>query len=163
MARKFTGDVEEVHSPGQTGRVHPVTPSPRKPLQPEVERRYIYNGDPQSQTPGYAVRPANTKTRRKKRRSTFNVITALFLSATGIILYIGNLLTVNELMVEVHLQQSRLDKILVTNGELKAEVNRKSAWERIGDAAKQLGLTYPKQQPEPVDVDGRKLEKFGER
>lgn len=160
MSKKIAGDVAELLNRAEAD-VKPGKRSPAAPQRIEPERRYVYGGDPQSQTPGYAARPSNKKVAQKKRRSTFNIISVLFLLAVGIILYIGNLLTVNELAVEVHQLQVQHDKTVNANSVLKAEINRKSAWERIGNTAKQqVGLTYPKERPRSFDVDGGKLEKF---
>jgi cell division protein FtsL len=117
----------------------------------EREREYIV-----PQTNKKVVAP-------KKRRSTFNIVAVLFLSAIAIVLYIGNILKVNQLVVEVSQLQTQYDKIQNANSVLLAEINRKSAWERVGDAAKQQGLTYAKERPQAFDVDEGKLDKFNSR
>ncbi len=172
MARKLASNVAELLSraeadmkpkndPAQTFS-RTVTQTPQRPV-PQA-RREVYNGDPQAKTPGYAVRSANKRVVPKKRRSTFNIVAVLFLSAIAIIAYIGNILTVNQLAVEVHQLQAQYGKIQNANSVLKAEINRKSAWQRIGNTAKeQLGMTYAKERPQSFDVDEDKLDEFKDK
>ena len=163
MARQLAGNVAELLSRAERGgKAKKPSPQP-KPV--EVDRRYVYNGDPQARTPGYAVRPENRKvTPTKRKRSTFNVVALMFCCAIGIVLYISNLLTVNQLAVEVHHLQTQYDKIRNTNNLLKAEINQKSAWERIGNAAKnEVGLTYAKERARQFDVDADRLDEFKDK
>lgn len=131
---------------------------------PPRERRYIYSGDPQDKTPGYAVRPNNRRMKTPRKRNTFNIVIAWFIAALGAVAYISNLLAVRQLTVEVHQLQKQYEKISNTNAVLKADISRKSALERIGVlATQQLGLIYPKERPERLEVDASKLEQFGNR
>ncbi len=126
-------------------------------FEPQSEKRYVFNGDPQSKIAGYAVRQNKRGVRRT--RSTFNIILILFGCAVAIILYISNIIAVNNLAFETGQLQAKYDKIVNTNGALKAEINRKSGWERINKiATEQLGLRYPKEQPTWFDIDEDKLE-----
>jgi cell division protein FtsL len=99
----------------------------------------------------------------KKRRSTFNIIVGLFLAAVAIVFYIGNILKVNRLAVEVHQLQIQYEKVQNANRVLQAEINRKSGWERIGSAAMQQGLIHASQKPQALDVDEEKLDEFKEK
>ncbi|MBX2990760.1 MAG: septum formation initiator family protein [Bacteroidetes bacterium] len=167
MKRKHTGDLEDLLHRTESDASNIPARAPRRQTQrptPEPAARRIYNGDPQSKIPGYAVRPENKKVERRKRRSTFNIVTALFLAAIAIVVYIGNIITVNQLVVEVHQLQTRYDKISNSNNVLKAEINRKSGWESIGNTAKtRLGLTHPEKRAQAFDVDERKLNKFSNK
>ena len=127
------------------------------------DRRLIYGTDPQAATPGYAVRRQN---RRGTRRSvsTFNIIMVLFGTGIAIVLYISNIIAVNKLAVDVSELQMSYDKSMNANAALKAEINRKSGWERIGGVATQeIGLQYPKEQPLLLEVDPAELERARER
>ncbi len=129
-----------------------------------AERRYIYSGDPQDKIPGYAIRPRNTKAGGPRKRSTFNIVAALFLVAIVSVAYVSNILAVNQLTVEVNRLEQQYDKIENANKVLKAEINRRSAWERIGNVAtQQLGLLYPKERPEQLEIDASRLEKFRDK
>ena len=150
MARKHPADVEELLERAGAGADHPAN-------EVEPEKRYVFRGDVQPRAPGYAIRQNKRGIRR--RTSTFNIILILFGSAVAIILYIGNIITVNQLAVEVGQLQTKLEKIQNTNAVLQAEVNRKSGWERIGKiAGEQFGLKYPKEQPVWFEVDREKIE-----
>jgi cell division protein FtsL len=155
MARKLAGDLEELV--GNTEE----SPSARA-AQPTREARYIYGGDTHSAAAGYAMRPNKKATRR--RISTFNIIVLLFGAGIAVILYISNIIAINQLAVEVNQLRSKCDKIQNTNAALRAEINRKSGRERIGMiATEQLGLKYPKEQPTWFEVDEHKLEELGIR
>ncbi len=84
----------------------------------------------------------------------------LFGYGITIVLYVGNIIYVNRLASEVSQLQSRYVKIANTNTILQAEVDRKSARDRIGKlASKMLGLKYPKEQPTRFEIDEVKLGK----
>lgn len=126
----------------------------------EPEKRYIFGGETRSTFPGYAARPNKKGVRRKY--SIFNSILLLFGAAVGIILYIGNFVAVNQLAMDVNQLQTEYEKIMNSNAALRAEINRKSGWERIGIiATEQLGLRYPKVQATWFTIDEDKLEKAG--
>jgi cell division protein FtsL len=132
---------------------------PAKQERREQERRYIYGGEPRTQAAGYALRTNRRATRR--RVSTFNIILILFACGAGIVFYVNNIITVNQLALDVGKLQTRYDTIMNTNAALRAEVSRKSSWERIGGiATEQLGLRYPKEQPVWFDVDRQTLERL---
>lgn len=150
MARKNAADVEELIERAGKGAVPSVAETER-------EKRYIFGGDVHTKAPGYAIRQNKTGIRRKA--STFNIILILFGTAVAIILYIGNIIAVNQLAVEVNQLQTKLDKIENINAVLQAEINRKSGLERIGKiATEQFGLQYPKEQPTWFEVDEEKIQ-----
>jgi cell division protein FtsL len=178
MTKKLASDIVELlgragadavpkNVPLQKSSSRTATPNPRS--DPPPSRRDVYGGNltpqaKQSQQREYVVPQGNKKIiAPKKRRSTFNIVAVLFLSAIAIVLYIGNILKVNHLVVEVSQLQTQYDKIQNANDVLRSEINRKSAWGRIGDAAKQQGLTYPKERAQTFEVDEGKLEKFKEK
>jgi cell division protein FtsB len=125
--------------------------------------RYIFNEkvfvDPQSQTPGYAVKSEKRTTQRK--HSTFNIVIALFGIAIISLLYTGNLIAVNHLAKEVNDLNEKYKKISSTNEILKAEVNRKSTLDRIQKIViEDIGLVNPKEAPVWFSVDNEKLEEL---
>ena len=132
---------------------------PVKQERRELERRYVYGGEQRAQAAGTALRANRRVTRR--RASTFNIILILFACGIGIVFYVNNIITVNQLAVDVDRLQVRYDAIMNSNAALRAEVSRKSSWERIGGIATgQLGLRYPKEQPVWFDIDRKKLERL---
>ena len=126
---------------------------------PGKENRYIYNGSPTSGSAGYAIRPNKKAARRKI--STFNIILVLLGCALAIVLYISNIIAVNQLAAEVNQLQAMYDKIENVHAVLSSEISRKSGRDRIGKLAiEQLGLKYPIEQATRFDIDQDDLEKI---
>ncbi|MFA6542208.1 MAG: hypothetical protein WCT99_11445 [Bacteroidota bacterium] len=126
---------------------------------PKFNDRQIYGSglalprDPQAATPGYAVRPNVRKTTRRKVKTT-NVVGMMILFAAAALLYVGNVIAVNNLAKETNDLNNRYHQILGMNELIKAEINRKSSLDRIGLLAQeQLGMTNPKDAPVWFDVD----------
>ena len=118
-----------------------------------TERRYIYNGEPRSQ--GIDTMVQRNRPVKRRRRSPFNIIFLLFAASILIVFYVWNKISVNRLAVEVSDLQTQYQKIINTNEIIKAEINKKSSLERIERiSVGQLNLTYPKEQPIWLDVDG---------
>jgi len=118
---------------------------------PEVhrEQRYIFGGEPSPAVSGYAVR----QNRRSVRRtfSTFNIIVALFALGFLVVLYIDNIIVVNQLVVDVNTLQHKYQRQSDSNATLQADVHRQSSLEQIGKIATgELGMQYPKEQPQLV-------------
>jgi cell division protein FtsB len=129
---------------------------------PKFNDRQIYGNpsvlvrDPQSVTPGYAVRN-NIRKPSKRKVKTTNVVGVMILFAIAALLYVGNVIAVNELAKEVNDQNARYNQVLGMNELLRAEINRKSSLDRIGLLAQeQLGMTNPKDAPVWFDVDREK-------
>ncbi len=123
---------------------------------PEPERRYVYNGDPQRSTAGYAVRTNRRAIRR--RRSTFGIILTLAAAAVAIVLYIGNIVAVNRLAHDVEALRTQWNSLVQNNQVLEAQISRQSALERVSTiATEQLGLRVPKDPPQFFDVDEERV------
>lgn len=131
---------------------------------PKFNDRQFYNNalavpDPmQERNPGYALPRQNVRRVNTKRRTkTSNVVGVLFLIAAAALLYVGNVIAVNNLAKEVDDLQARYQHILSTNELIKAEINRKASLERISLMAQEkLGMTNPKEAPSWFDVDPEK-------
>lgn len=140
------------------------------------ERRYIYGGDSGSSgnarttgttryagnagTAAPAVPPAHSNRRVIRRRiSTTNVMLVIFAVGLAIVVYVNNIITVNRLAHDVNELQQTYDRLRSSNAALQADVNRKSAMERIGDvASKELGLHHPAEKPVEFPIDEEALE-----
>ncbi len=121
--------------------------------EPRRENRYIYNGTP-PRSGETGMPPRQNRKPSRRRVSTFNTIMILFGGGILIVLYVHNIITINHLAADVGQMQARYEAVQNTNASLRAEVNRKSAWERVGKTAtEQLGLTFPAEQPLKVTVD----------
>jgi hypothetical protein len=98
-----------------------------------------------------------------KRLSTFNIVIAVFAAGFAIVLYVNNILAVNQLAFEVNRLESRADSLSNINNVLRAAVNRKTALEQIGRIATgELQLQYlpPGEQPVLLEVDPEKVERL---
>jgi hypothetical protein len=128
--------------------------------------RYIYNGDVAAEP--HVVRSTqtarfNTKAVRRKH-STFNIVSGLFLLAAASLLYTGNVIAVNQLMKEVNDLNNRYNSIVSGNEVLKAEIARKSSLDRISTMAiQEVGLTNPKEPPVWFEIDEDKLQEMIKR
>jgi cell division protein FtsL len=150
MAKRIAADVEELLDRARDGAVSPGE-------FPLPDRRYVFGGEAHPSSAGYAIRQNKRGTHRKI--STFNIILLLFGCGIASILYISNIITVNQLALETSQLQTKLDKIANTNALMRADINRKSGRERIGKiATEQLGLKYPKEQQTWLEVDEDKLQ-----
>lgn len=128
----------------------------------ERERRYIYGGAPGVGSAGFAIRPNRKAVRRKV--STFNIILLLFGIGGAIVFYISNIIAINQLSLEVEQSRQTLLRITNANNTLQAEVDTKSAPDKIMPiAASQLGL-HPMQRPAVwFSVDREKARELGVR
>lgn len=137
---------------------------------PKFDDRQFYNGsiafpgDPQSATPGYAVRNnVRTSTSRKKTK-TSNIVALLFGIAVIALFYVSNVIAVNNLAKELNDLNIRYNQIISTNEVIKAEINRKASLERISLMAQErLGMVNPKEAPVWFEVDGAKVNDIQEQ
>ena len=131
---------------------------------PKFDDRQIYNNAiniplySQSNSSGYAIPRQNVRrVNTKKRTKTSNIVGSLFLIATVALLYVGNVIAVNNLAKEVNDLNTKYNQIISTNEVIKAEINRKASLERISLMAQEkLGMTNPKEAPVWFDVDPEK-------
>ncbi len=127
------------------------------------ERQFLYESESRSgigrPAPMIYTIWANRKAARRKV-STFTVMIILFFTAITITLYVGNIISVNRLALEVNTLQRNYEKIVNANEILRAEVNRKSSLERISSKAVVLGLRFPKEQPLWLEVDEGKVKEM---
>jgi cell division protein FtsL len=130
----------------------PVAPRPQ-------DRRFVYNGEVSA--PGTEDRlPRFNRPVKRRKRSPFNIIAALVVVSVLIVFYVWNKIAVNRLAIEVNDLQSQYQKTENANDLLRAEITKKSSLERIGKIAAQIGLTYPREQPTWLEVDGDKLQEL---
>jgi len=133
------------------------------------ERRYIYSGDTRksgnTQYGGTSrtappVSPVRSNRRVIRRRiSTSNIVLGIFAVGIAIVLYVNNIITVNQLAHDVNELQQTCDRLRSSNAALQADVNRKSAMEQIGGvASKELGLRHPAEKPVEFPIDEEALE-----
>jgi cell division protein FtsL len=103
--------------------------------------------------PGTTLPPANRRY-IKRKVSPFNIILVLMGTAAAIVLYISNVIAVNQLVNDVHKSDVRLQEILSDQEALRARINQMSSLERIRKRAEdELGLKNPADVPGWIDVD----------
>ncbi len=123
----------------------------------------IYNGTmlPPPVSQGVALPPLTkpkNKTIVKRKVSTFNVILTLMATAAAIVLYINNIIRVNQLLSEITVFQEQHKRILMEQENYKKEINRLSSLERINRTAEdEIGLKNPKEAPVWIQIDEKKV------
>ncbi len=130
-------------------------------------RDMVYNGtaDSSDNDTSFVNTPqtARNKKQKKRRVSPFTVVLLLLGGAVSSVLYIGNILAVGHLMVQINQLQIKHKQILNEQELLKAQINRMSGLERIQQFAQgQLGLRNPRQLPVWIEVDPERINKVEE-
>jgi len=138
--------------------------SERTPVLPTKvqQRRLIYGGTmpipPQAELPAGTTLPPANRRYTKRKVSPFNIILVLMGTAATIVLYISNVIAVNQLVNDVHKSDVRLQEILSDQEALRARINQMSSLERIRKRAEdELGLKNPADVPGWIDVDQEKI------
>lgn len=129
---------------------------------------FIYNGErPGPFSQDDFVRQtiaARNKAINRRRVSTFNLMLSLIAAAVGIVLYIGNVIAVEQLLKDVNDEQQKLRQILDGQEMLKAQINRMSSLERIRKMAEaDLGLRNPNTSPQWIVIEGDKVREIQEQ
>lgn len=126
------------------------------------ERRLIYKGTmpppPQDEAQaGVQLPPTNRKFVKRKVLPS-NVMLILMAAAVAIVLYISNVIAVNQLANDIHKSELRLQDILSEQEILHARINQLSSLERVRKRAEvELALKNPSNVPGFIDVDQEKI------
>jgi cell division protein FtsL len=127
----------------------------------------VYNGtdtipSKETTTPDGTPLVFNKKQNRRKV-SPFTVILILLGGAVASVLYIGNILSVGQLMAQNNQLQIKHRQILNGQELLKAQINRLSSLERIQQIARdQLGLQNSKQLPVWIEINPERVNQVEE-
>jgi cell division protein FtsL len=126
---------------------------------PELtERRYVYSGDGPS--PERENVPRGNRPVKRRKQSPFFIISGVVAFSLLIVVYVWIKISVDQLVVDVQELKSQHQRILDASEVLRAEINRKSTWDRIGKlATEQLSMSAPKEQPRMFDIDPDELER----
>lgn len=85
---------------------------------------------------------------RKRKVSTLTIILSLSILAGVLVAYIGNIIAVNDLVVQVEQLKSSYASIENMNNILRLEISRKMGMERITRiASEKMGMIFPKHPP----------------
>ena len=128
-------------------------------------RDMVYNGKPfgDGAAEEGAVQTPRNKKHRKRKVSPFAVVVLLLGVAVFSVLYIGNILTVGHLIMQINQLQVRHQQILNEQELLKAQINRLSGLERIQQLAHdQLGLQNTRQLPVWIEMNSERLHELEE-
>jgi cell division protein FtsB len=132
------------------------------PSNKSQQRRLIYSGTmpvpPQAELPPGTTLPPTNRRFTKRRVSPFNIILVLMGTAAAIVLYISNIIAVNQLVNDIHKSDVRLQDILSEQEILKAHINQMSSLEHVRKRAEdELGLRNPTDVPRWLNVDQDKI------
>jgi len=129
-------------------------------------RPLVYNGTmpgPTGDVASPSVMPYRNRKTIIRKVSTFNVILMLFAAAAASVLYISNIIAVDQLTREINTLQTQHRRMLNEQEILKAEINRLSSLEQINrKAAEELGLMNPKEPPVWLSIDPEKVREVEE-
>jgi hypothetical protein len=143
---------------------------PQSPISiPKIReaRDLVYSGTADSFNNGSAnantlQAPRNTK-HKKRKVSPFAMVMLLLGGAVFSVLYIGNILAVGRLVVQINRLQTKHQQILNEQELLKAQINRLSGLERIQQLAQdQLGLRNNRQLPVWIELHPERLNEVEE-
>ena len=130
-------------------------------------RDMVYNGAPDPLNNGPAMADTMQATRNKKQKkrkvSPFSIVMLLLGSAVSSVLYIGNILAVGHLIVQISQLQIKHQQILSDQELLKAQINRLSGLERIQQLAQdQLGLQQYRRLPVWIEINPERMNEIEE-
>jgi len=144
-----------------------LPPSPISIPKIREARDIVYNGttEPLNNEPATAdtLQVPRNKKQKKRRVSPFAIVILLLGGAVSSVLYIGNILAVGHLIVQINLLQTKHQQILNEQELLKAQINRLSGLERIQQLAHdQLGLRNTRQLPVWIEINPERLNEVKE-
>ena len=150
---------ERAMSPDERPKGQRVTASSNQPK----ERRLIYSGTmpvpPQADLPPGITKSPTNRRFTKRKVSPFNIILVLMGTAAAIVLYISNIIAVNQLVNDIHKSDVHLQEILSEQEILKAQINQMSSLEHVRKRAEdELGLRNPTDVPRWLNVDQDKIQ-----
>ena len=138
-----------------------IAPLPELPSRLDVYPGTAGPWSPDVAPSGLAIQRSKKIARRKV--SPFTVVLMLLGAAIVIVLYISNIIAVDQLMSEINSLETQHRRVLMEQEILKAQINRMASLERIQELAeKELGLTTPQEPPVWLSVDQERLKAIEE-
>lgn len=132
------------------------------PDSPASFRPDIYPGSPASFGPVSGI-PGKKRRIIRQRVSPFTVVLLLLAAAIAIVLYIGNIIAVDQLLAEINALETQHRHILMEQEILRAQINKMASLERIQELAeKDVGLIIPKEPPVWLNIDENRVKKVEE-
>jgi len=126
-----------------------------------VELPRVYPGTPSPWSPASDVARFGAVRNRKvvrRRVSPFTVVLLLLGTAIIIVLYISNIIAVDQLLADINGLEKEEQHILMEQEILRAQVNKLASLERIQELAeKDLGLRTPQEPPIWLNLSQERL------
>jgi hypothetical protein len=167
MAKTYRNSAEVLADRAMEPDQRTKGPMATDPSNKQQHRRLIYSGTmpvpPQAELPpGTAHQPSNRRF-TKRRVSPFNIILVLMGTAAAIVLYISNIIAVNQLVNDIHKSDVRLQDIRSEQEILIAHINQSSSLEHVRKRAEdELGLRNPTDIPRWLNIDQDKVRSLQE-
>lgn len=104
-------------------------------------------------------------TRAARRPLTPSTIMLFLIGmAVAIVLYISNIIAVNQLLLDINSLETEYQEILMEQERLKAQINRMASLERIQERAEaELGLKSLREPPVWLEIDENLIKELEER
>lgn len=130
------------------------------------DRMSIYPGNmplgPQAPAPApppsrNVLPPLRNRKTVNRKVSPFSIMVMLIAAAVGIVLYISNIIAVNQLLNDVNALETEHRQILMEQEILRAQINRFASLERIQEKAEELGLKSLREPPVWLNADPERI------
>ncbi len=103
------------------------------------------------------VPPLRNRKAVRRKISPFTIMMMLIAAAVAIVLYISNIIAVNQLLNDVNALETEHRQILMEQEILRAQINRLASLERIQEKAQELGLKSLRTPPVWLNVDPERI------
>ncbi|RPI15247.1 MAG: hypothetical protein EHM58_14555 [Ignavibacteriae bacterium] len=96
---------------------------------------------------------------KNKNISLFNLLVILFVSAGIIVFFVYNIITVNNLAIDINNVRSEITKTVTVNNSLQTEIERLSSFDNIKNiAVDKLQLKFSTNKPKKVSINKSDIE-----
>lgn len=110
---------------------------------------------PQPERP--VLPPQKNRRAVKRTVSPFNIMLILIGAAVAIVLYISNIIAVNQLLHEVNALENEHRQLLMEQEVLRARINKLASLDQIQEKAENLGLRSLREPPVWMSIDPERL------
>jgi cell division protein FtsL len=118
---------------------------------------------PPTSLPTGPLSPLRNRKAVRRKISPFSIMVVLIMAAVAIVLYISNIIAVNQLLNDVNALEREHRQILMDQEILRAQINRLASLERIQEKAEELGLSSLREPPVWIRVDPERIRDLQEQ